>query len=285
MGVLHRLLDLARHLALGAGDVEGLVHGLVPRLLLGGDVDRGLGGLAVLARTGVGVHDLARARGVEARRGIGYRVGGRAVPALAVAVARVGSIGRRGRVARRIAVAVPGGGRLAGRHCRRVGGWRAAVVAGIVVLGLEALVRLLDAHAVPGVRPGRQREARVANERVGDELRGPLPTRRVSLAPAGVVLERTGHDHARHRGLDEVRGGLRDPPGRVADLVPVGRERLAGRIRAQRKPQHEAPEEGLLAQELRHAVADPQRRFGEHAGGHHAASRTGTSTCAAAGAK
>ena len=47
MGALHRLLDLARHLALGAGDVEGLVHRLVPGLLLGGDVHRRLGGLAV----------------------------------------------------------------------------------------------------------------------------------------------------------------------------------------------------------------------------------------------
>ena len=61
MGALHGLLDLARHLALGAGDVERLVHGLVPGLFFGGDVHRGLGGLTVVARTGVRVHDLAGA--------------------------------------------------------------------------------------------------------------------------------------------------------------------------------------------------------------------------------
>ena len=42
MGALHGFLDLARHLAFGAGDVERLVHCLVPGLLLGGDVHRRL---------------------------------------------------------------------------------------------------------------------------------------------------------------------------------------------------------------------------------------------------
>ena len=49
MGALHGFLDLARHLAFGAGDVEGLVHRLVPGLLLGGDVHRRLAGIAVIA--------------------------------------------------------------------------------------------------------------------------------------------------------------------------------------------------------------------------------------------
>ena len=35
VGALGGLLGLARHLALRAGDVKGLVHRLVPRLLLG----------------------------------------------------------------------------------------------------------------------------------------------------------------------------------------------------------------------------------------------------------
>ena len=59
--------------------------------------------------------------------------------------------------------------------------------------------------------------------------------------------------------------------------MPVRRQRLAGRIGPEREPQHQAPEEGLLAQQLRHAVADAERRLAEHAGGHQAASRTGSS--------
>ena len=57
--------------------------------------------------------------------------------------------------------------------------------------------------------------------------------------------------------------------------MAVGRQRLSVRIGPERKSQHEAPEEGLLAQEPGHAVADAERRFGEHAGGHQAAARTG----------
>ena len=58
--------------------------------------------------------------------------------------------------------------------------------------------------------------------------------------------------------------------------MAVGGQRLAGGIGPEREPQHEAPEEGLLAQQLRHAVADAQRRFPMHTGGHQAASRTGS---------
>ena len=154
-------------------------------------------------------------------------------------------------------------------------GGRVGVVGGVPVLGPEAVVGLLDGEPVPGFRVRRQREAGVANERVGDELRGHLPALRVPLAPARVVLQGAGHHYTRHRGLDEVRIGLRHPAGRVADLVPVGRQRLARRIGPEREPQHEAPEEGLLAQQLRHAVADAERGFVQYPGGHHAAFRTG----------
>ena len=154
---------------------------------------------------------------------------------------------------------------------------RVAVVTGIVALGVrQAVVCLLDAQVLPGFGVGREREAGIAQQRVGDELRGHLPAFRVPLAPAGVVLERARHHHARHRGLDEVRIGLRDPAGRIADLLSVACERLACRIGAKREPEHETPEEGLLAQELGHAVTDPECGFAEHAGGHHATSRAGS---------
>ena len=51
VGAPNSLLDLARHLALGPRDVEGLVHGLVPRLFLGVDVHRSVGGLRMATRT------------------------------------------------------------------------------------------------------------------------------------------------------------------------------------------------------------------------------------------
>ena len=47
MGAADGLLDRARHPALGPGEARGLVHGLVPGLLLGGDVARGGAGIAV----------------------------------------------------------------------------------------------------------------------------------------------------------------------------------------------------------------------------------------------
>ena len=71
-------------------------------------------------------------------------------------------------------------------------------------------------------------------------------------------------------------GRVRYPLGRVADLVPVARERLPARIGAEREPERQAPEEGLLAQELGHAVAGALRGLRLHAGGHHAASRAGS---------
>ena len=45
---------------------------------------------------------------------------------------------------------------------------------------------------------------------------------------------------------------------------------------AELEPQGEAPEEGLLAQELGHAVAGALRGIRLNAGGHHAASRAGS---------
>ena len=87
MGALHRLLDPARHLALGLRDVEGLVHGLVPGLFLGGDVHRRLAGLIIaFAVSRAGVHDLSGAGGVVALRRIGRTVIGFVVAVLALAV-------------------------------------------------------------------------------------------------------------------------------------------------------------------------------------------------------
>ena len=78
---------------------------------------------------------------------------------------------------------------------------------------------LLDAHAVPRLGVGRQGEARAANERMGDELRGELPAFGIALPPARVVLQGAGHDDARHRGLDDVRVGVGNPLGRITDLA------------------------------------------------------------------
>ena len=164
---------------------------------------------------------------------------------------------------------------LAGRAAGALG--CVAVVTGIVAPGVgQAVVCLLDAQVLPGFGVGREREAGIAQQRVGDELRGHLPAFRVPLAPAGMVFERARHHHARHRGLDDVRVGLRDPAGRIADLLSVACERLACGVGAKREPQHEISEEGLLAQELGHAVTDPECGFAEHAGGHHATSRAGS---------
>ena len=189
------------------------------------------------------------------------------------------AVGRVGWVVGRIVIAIAGSGRLAGRggaH-RGTSRRRIAVAAGLALPGLgQAVVRLLHAHPVQRLGVGWQGEARVANERMGDELRGELPALRVALASPGVMLQGARHDHARHRRLDDVGVGGGHPPGRVADLVPVARQRLPARVGPQREPQGEAPEEGLLAQELGHAVADALRGFLEHAGGHHAASRAGS---------
>ena len=48
--------------------------------------------------------------------------------------------------------------------------------------------------------------------------------------------------------------------------MPVARERLPARIGAEREPERQAPEEGLLAQELGHAVAGALRGLRLHAG-------------------
>ena len=144
----------------------------------------------------------------------------------------------------------------------------------VIVLRLgQAVVGLLDADPVPRLGLGRKPEARVAQEAVGDELGCLLPAAGIALAPAGVVLQRAGQHHARDRGLDEVRAGVRHPLRRVADLVAVARQRLAGGVGADRQPEREAAEEGLVAQEPGHAVADPAGRFLARAAGHHAASR------------
>ena len=68
------------------------------------------------------------------------------------------------------------------------------------------------------------------------QLGGTLPALGVALAPAGVVLERAGQHHPRHGGFDEMGVGLRDPPGRIADLPPVAGHGLAAGIGADRQP-------------------------------------------------
>ena len=246
VGALDRLLDLARHLPLGAGDVERLVHGLVPGLLLGGDVHRRLGGLAAVARASVRIHDLPGAGRIVAGRSIGrtlvafvVAVLALAVPVLVVSVLAVGLAvavlvltvlvaGGIGRITGVLVIAV-GRGFAVGRSVGPGGTGRCVgVVPGVVGAGLgQTVVGLLDAHLLPGFGVGREREPGVANERMGDELRGQLPALGVALAPARVVLQGAGHDHPRHRGLDEVRIGVRHPARRIADLVPVRRQRLA----------------------------------------------------------
>ena len=257
------------------------MHGLVPRLLLGDDIHRRLVRLAVAAAAGARVHDFPGAGGIVARRRIGPIALSVPVPGVAVLVVAVGrGIGGTVRlpviVTGRRQAGCPGAGASAGR--------RVVVVAGISVLRLgQAVVGLLDTEPVPRLGLGRQGEACVAHERVGDELRGLLPALRVALAPARVVLECAGHHHARHRGLDDMGVGVRDPSGRVADLVPVARQRLAAWIRAEREPEREAAEEGLLAQELGHGGAGALRRFRLHPAGHHAASRAGSAGASALG--
>ena len=97
------------------------------------------------------------------------------------------------------------------------------------------------------------------------------------------MLERTGQDHARQRGLDVIGVGVRHPLGRIADILAVAGQGLAGRVGADRKAQCQAAEEGLVAQQRGHAVADAPGGF--RAGGHQAASLFGMCPSAAAGAK
>ena len=235
VGALNRLLDLGRHLSLGAGDVERLVHGLVPGLLLGGDVHRRLGAIATVACAGVGVHDLPGAGRIVARRSIGrtlvafvVAVLALAVPVLVVSVLAVGlavavlvlTVLVAGGIGQVTGVLVLGVGRglAVGRIVGPGGTGRCVgVVPGVVGARLgQTVVCLLDAHVLPGFGVRREREAGVANERMGDELRGQLPALGVALAPARVVLQGAGHDHARHRGLDEVRIGVANVHGPAA---------------------------------------------------------------------
>ena len=74
MGVADGLLHRAGRLALRLGEVEGLVHRLVPGLLLGGDVGRRLAGARFVTAAGRGVHHLAGARRIAARRRAGVAV-------------------------------------------------------------------------------------------------------------------------------------------------------------------------------------------------------------------
>ena len=272
MGVSHRLLDPAGELPLGPREVHGLVHGLVPGLLLDGDVDRRFAVPGIAVAAGARVHDLSGAGRIVARRRVG-------VAALARAVLRI-AFAFTGRIRRAVGhafVTSTGGGGVRAGTCVATNGKRTAVAAGIVFLWFrEAIVCLLDTHPVPRLGVGRQGEAGIAQQRVGDELRGELPAFGIALPPARVVLERAGHDDARHRGLDDMRVGVGHPLGRVADLVSVARERLPAWIGAEREPERQAPEEGLLSQELGHAVAGALRGLSLNAGGHHAASRAGS---------
>ena len=71
MGVPDRLLHCAGCHSLRLGEIEGLVHGLVPGLLLGVDVQRRVGGhaagIGIAAVARAGIHDLTGAGGIDAR--------------------------------------------------------------------------------------------------------------------------------------------------------------------------------------------------------------------------
>ena len=171
-----------------------------------------------------------------------------------VALSRIVAVGRVVAV-----IVIAGAGLGVGRVAAVIAGGsaRTAIPAAVAVLRLrQAVVGLLDADAVPGFGVGWELEARVAQHTVGDQLRGTLPALGIALGPACVVLERASQDYTADRGLDEVRICVGDPLGRVADLLAVARERLATGVGADRQPQREASEEGLVAEQRRHAVAD-----------------------------
>ena len=223
MGTADGLLDGARCLALRLCEAQGLMHGLVPGLLLGGGVNRGLCGRAGIAVARSGVHDFAGAAGIEAPRRVGAAARFRTV-----LVFRIGVIGRVAGVTGIIAAAVlrmTVVGRIVGSagiivagsglRIRRVAagpGRRAVGPVPIAVLGFrQAVVGLLDAQSLPRLSVGRQGEARVAQQPVGNELRGPLPAFRIALAPPRVVLQSAGQHHAPDCRLDEIGVGVRDP--------------------------------------------------------------------------
>ena len=113
---------------------------------------------------------------------------------------------------------------------------RWTAVAGVIFVRLrQAVVGFLDADPVPGLGVGRQGEAGVPQQPVGDQLGGALPAFRVAFAAPRVVLEGAGQHHTRDRGLDDVGVGLRDPLRRIADLAPVARQRLAAGVGADRQ--------------------------------------------------
>ena len=265
------------------------MHGFVPGLLLGGNVGWHLASFGVVvAAAGLCVHHLAGAGRIAAGRGIGLSV--RARTAVGLRIALVGCVGGAAAVIRvgvaaimvttvvivlaaavviaRIGLQTACGTAVARR-------WWAVVPLPAAFLRLgQAVIGLFHADPVPGLGVGRKLEARVAQEPVGDELGGLLPAPGVAFTASRVMLQRAGQHHPSDRGLDEVRVGASDPVGRIADLASVARQRLADRIRADRKAEREAPEEGLVAQQRGHAVADAAGRLLAGTGGHHAASRS-----------
>ena len=98
--------------------------------------------------TGAGVHDLARAARIEARRSVGPVALAGTLPALLIAVIG-GAVGAVAMAVRLRASRVAGGVPAPGPRC--------AVLSGSVVLRLrEPVVGLLHADAVPGLGVGRQ---------------------------------------------------------------------------------------------------------------------------------
>ena len=271
VGAADGFLDGARRLALRLGEAQGLVHGLVPGLLLGGRVNRGLCGHAGIAIARSGVHDFAGAAGIEARWRVAPIARFRTVLVFRIAViGRVAGVTGisaatvRGWIALVLRMAVIGGIAVAGSglRARRVAaapGSRAVVPAPVVLGFRQAVVGLLDAQSLPRLSVGWQGEARVAQQSVGDELRGALPTFRIAPAPPRVVLQSAGQHHASNCRLDEIGVGIRDPLRRIADLAAVARERLAAGVGADRQAQRQAAEEGLIAEQCGDAVAEAVR--------------------------
>ena len=64
--------------------------------------------------------------------------------------------------------------------------------------GRDSFIEKIHAQVLPRFGFGREREAGVPQECVGDELRGLLSPFRIPLSPAGVMLERARHHHACH---------------------------------------------------------------------------------------
>ena len=163
------------------------MHGLVPRLLLVVDVNRRIAGSGVGATARGGVHDLACARGIEAGGARLSTLAGRvfALRIVVVALSRGVSILRIVAVARIVAIGVivmVAAGLGVGRVAAVIacGAGRGVIPVPLAVLRFgQAVVGLLDGDAVPGLGVGRELEARIAQQSVGDQLRGTLPARRL----------------------------------------------------------------------------------------------------------